>query len=50
VYDPFAGSGSTLLACEQLGRAARLMEIDPQYASVLLARYEQATGETARRL
>lgn len=48
VYDPFAGSGTTLIACEQTGRVARCMEIEPRYCDVIIARYEQATGKTAR--
>lgn len=46
-YDPFAGSGTTLIACEQTGRVARCMEIEPRYCNVVLARWEQATGKTA---
>jgi DNA modification methylase len=38
VLDLFGGSGSTLVACEQLGRKARLMEIDVEYCNVILAR------------
>ena len=49
VLDPFAGSGSTLLACERLGRSARLIELDPRYCDVIIARYQQATGITATR-
>ena len=49
VVDPFAGSGSTLVACEQLGRAARLVEIDPAYCDVVVERYERLTGEVAVR-
>ena len=44
VLDPFGGSGSTLIACEETGRAARLVELDPHYADVICARYQQATG------
>lgn len=50
VLDCFAGSGSTLIACEQAGRRARLMEIDPAYCDVVIARFENATGQTPRRL
>lgn len=39
VLDPFGGSGSTLIACEQAGRVCRTMELDPKYASVIVARY-----------
>ena len=48
VYDPFAGSGTTLIACEQTGRVARCIEIEPRYVDVCLARWEQATGKQAR--
>jgi DNA modification methylase len=49
VLDPFARSGSTLVACERLGRAARLIEPDPGYCDVIVARYERLTGRTAVR-
>src|SRR5207247_2068619 len=49
VLDPFAGSGSTLVACEALGRAARLVELDPGYCEVIVARFERLTGERAVR-
>lgn len=39
VIDLFGGSGSTLLACEKLGRKARLMELDPKYCDVIIKRY-----------
>jgi DNA modification methylase len=42
VLDPFGGSGTTLLAAERLGMAARLVEIDPRYCDVIRARYEAA--------
>lgn len=44
VVDPFAGSGSTLIACHQLNRHARLIELDPRYADVILRRYQEHTG------
>ncbi len=43
VYDPFAGSGSTLLAAERTGRRARLMEIDPVYVDVIRQRFADYT-------
>ena len=43
VLDPFGGSGSTLMACAQMNRHARLIELDPKYADVILKRFEQAT-------
>ena len=45
VYDPFGGGGSTLLAAEQTNRKARLIELDPQYVSATIARWEEFTGE-----
>ena len=50
VLDAFGGSGSTLIACEQLGRKARLMELDPHYCDVILARWEKETGRQAERI
>ena len=47
VLDPFAGSGSTLIACEKTGRRARLMEIDPPYCDVVISRWESHTGKKA---
>jgi len=40
VYDPFGGSGSTLIACEQLNRTCYMMEIDPMYCDVIVKRYK----------
>lgn len=49
VLDLFAGSGSTLIAAEQTGRRAYLMELDPLYCDVIVARWEKFTGKGARR-
>jgi DNA modification methylase len=50
VLDLFAGSGSTLIAAERLGRKAFLMEIDPLYSDVIVTRWEQFTGHKAERV
>lgn len=50
VLDLFGGSGSTLIACEQLGRRCMTMELDEKYASVILKRWEELTGERAERI
>lgn len=47
VLDPFAGSGSTLIAAEQTERVAYCMELDPKYASVILRRYVERSGDAA---
>ena len=47
VVDLFGGSGSTLIACERRGRAARLIELDPRYADVICRRYQEYTGKKA---
>jgi DNA modification methylase len=47
VLDPFGGSGSTMLACEKLGRRARLIELEPQYVDVAVRRWQQFTGRQA---
>lgn len=47
VLDLFGGSGSTLIACEQLNRKARLMELDPKYCDVIIKRWETLTGKKA---
>ena len=49
VLDLFGGSGSTLIACEQTGRHAFLMELDPLYCDVIVKRYELFSGKQARR-
>lgn len=50
ILDPFGGSGSTLIACEQTGRTCLTMDIDPHYCDVILSRWEQLTGDDARRV
>lgn len=45
VLDLFGGSGSTLMAAEQTGRAARIVELDPRYADVIAARWQTHTGQ-----
>jgi DNA modification methylase len=49
VYEPFAGSGTTLIAAEQLGRRCLAIEIDPAYCDVVVTRWERLTGEKAKR-
>lgn len=49
VYDPFAGSGTTTIAAEQLGRKCYSMEIDPRYVQVAIERWQAFTGKKARR-
>lgn len=48
VYDPFSGSGTTIIACERLGRKCRAMEISPAYVAVALQRFKDATGKQPR--
>jgi len=50
VVDYFGGSGSTLIACEQLNRTCYMMELDPGYCDVIINRWEQYTGQKAVRL
>lgn len=47
VYDPFGGSGSTLIACEHLDRKCMMIELDPSYVSTIIARWEKLTNKTA---
>lgn len=47
VYEPFGGSGTCLIACEKTGRIALSMELDPVYVDVIIARWENATGQKA---
>jgi site-specific DNA-methyltransferase (adenine-specific) len=44
VLDPFGGSGSTLIACHQINRVARLIELDPKYVDVICRRFQEHTG------
>lgn len=50
VLEPFAGSGSTLIAAAQMGRRARLMEIEPRFCDVIVERWQNLTKETAKRI
>ena len=47
ILDLFGGSGSTLIACEQLNRNCYMMELDPKYVDVIIERWEQYTGKKA---
>ena len=49
VLDPFGGSGSTLMACELLGRSCRTMELDPRFAEVIIRRWQDYTDGQALR-
>ena len=48
VYDPFLGSGSTLIACEKTNRKCFGMEIDPHYCSVIMQRWQEFSGKEAK--
>jgi DNA modification methylase len=50
VYDGFGGSGSTLIACEQLNRKCYMMELDPIYVDVIIDRWETFTGKKAEKI
>ena len=50
ILDSFGGSGTTIVAAEQLGRKARLMEYDPKYCDVIIVRWEKLTGEKAQKM
>lgn len=50
ILDLFGGSGSTLIACEQLGRKARLMELDERYVDVIIQRWQKLTNKDAVRI
>jgi len=45
VLDPFGGSGSTLIACEQLDRICYMVELDEKYSDVIVKRYIETAGE-----
>jgi DNA modification methylase len=47
VLDPFAGSGSTLIACEEVGRVTRCIELEPKYCDVIMRRWQAFTGQDA---
>lgn len=49
VYEPFSGSGTTLLACERLGMQCRAVELDPRYVQVAIERWQEFTGRQAVR-
>lgn len=50
VLDPFCGSGTTVVACEAMGRRAAVMELDPHYCDVILRRWEDMAGKVAERV
>ena len=50
VFDPFLGSGTTLMACENLGRKCRAIEIAPGYVAVTIERWAEATGKEPKLL
>ena len=50
VLDIFGGSGSTLIACEQLDRICYMMELDPKYCDVIVKRWETMTGKNAEKI
>lgn len=47
IYDPFSGSGTTIIAAEQLGRKCYAIEIEPRYVDVAVKRWENFTGRKA---
>lgn len=50
VLDIFGGSGSTMIACEQLGRRCYMAELDPAYCDVIVKRWEEFTGQKAEKI
>jgi DNA modification methylase len=49
ILDPFASSGTTVIACEKAGRHARVIELDPRYCDVVVRRWEAFRGRKASR-
>jgi len=47
VCDPFGGTGTTMIACEKLGKICYMMELDPKYCDVIIKRWEDFTGKKA---
>jgi DNA modification methylase len=47
IYEPFAGSGTTVIAAESTGRVCLAMEIDPRYCDVIVERWQRFTGKDA---
>lgn len=50
VLDIFGGSGTTLIACEEMGRRCRIVEYDPRYATAIIQRWEEQTGRKAAKI
>lgn len=50
VLDPFGGTGTTMIASEQLGRKCYMMELDPHYCDVIIDRWEKFTGQKAKKV
>jgi DNA modification methylase len=50
VYEPFSGSGTTIIACERTGRKCRAIELNPAYVAVAMQRWADATGKEPRKL
>jgi DNA modification methylase len=50
IYDPFLGSGTTIIAAEMLRRRCFGLEIDPAYCDVIVQRFERFTGQKAERI
>lgn len=50
IYDAFGGSGSTLIACEHMGRRCLMVELDPEYIATIIRRWETLTGKKAKKV